>query len=35
VTRKSRVLNVMWLPGAKVSPPTNVDDWAIRVGSVT
>jgi hypothetical protein len=35
VEKKSRVLNVMRLPGAKVSPPANADDWAIRAESVT
>jgi hypothetical protein len=35
VARKSRVLNVMRLPGAKASPPTNADDYAIGVAVVT
>lgn len=34
VARKSRVLNMMWLPGAKVSPLANVDVWAIEVMNV-
>jgi hypothetical protein len=29
------VPNVMQLPGAKVSPPTNADDCAIGVAGVT
>jgi hypothetical protein len=35
VVKKSRVPKVMWLPGAKVSPPANADDWAIKVEGVT
>jgi hypothetical protein len=35
VARKSRVPNMMQVPGAKVSPPTNADDCAIGVASVT
>jgi hypothetical protein len=35
VARKSRVPNVMRFRGAKVSPPANADDCAIKVPGVT
>lgn len=35
VERKLRVLNMMWLPRATVSPLTNADVWAIRVENVS
>jgi hypothetical protein len=35
VAKKLRVSKVMWMPRVKASPSANVDDWAIRLESVS